>query len=42
MMKLGEKGVSGLTLQLVNLDMSGYDVEEMKGVVLDASRELVE
>lgn len=42
MMKLGEKGVSGMTLQLVNLDMSGYDVEEMKGVVLDASRELIE
>jgi hypothetical protein len=42
MMKLGEKGVSGMTLQLVNLDMSGYDVEEMKGVVVDASRELLE
>jgi hypothetical protein len=42
MMKLGEKGVSGMTLQLVNLDMSGYDVEEMKGVVVDASRELSE
>ncbi len=40
--KARQKGVSGMTLQLVNLDMSGYDVEEMKGVVLDASRELVE
>jgi hypothetical protein len=42
MIKLGEKGGSGVTLQLVNLDMSGYDVEEMEGVVLDASRELIE